>query len=593
MRVGRGSWAFGALFVVVPSAAWAADGAEASAPVEAAPPAPVEAPVDAPEEPAPEPMAGTLQGGSTHGLEDFRFRFYQSDQRLPDFPDEPVYDYQEFVERLQLTGGSSLLTLGLQGDAVMLASNEYILDDERSFERELWSAGLMGPHPNVWFGLEKLWLTGQSGGLSWTLGDSYEAFGRGLSLNMVRNTDIDVDTSLRGLHAAWSGGPWELHLVEAVANPQQMRMENPNVGMKPDLPHAVHGLRADWYGPVHVGAQGVAFQFARAYDPTGNPFVAWRGGLDAAVAGVTVEASSVGPFDLGAEFDYFAYDAPEIPVKSGYAGYVSASAYPGVAVVLLEGKLYKDTEWANTLTSSEGYEVVSGPSLEYDRAITEDSSAAVNSNDVAGGRARVDFALGQGSDTITPYVSVASFRDQDLGGVHFNAEPETIVHAMGGILLIRGEFHVLFNGGYRMDLRDDAPASNPGDSTAHGDLSVTIPLGHELSVELAPNVLHYHWGVNPVQQTDYTDFSSAVAFKIGTPYAIIVYTDYSDNSLIASTGNVSDAVYMAGELQWQPTSATTLKLFYGAYRAGIRCAGGQCRTLPGFEGARASFTANF
>ena len=31
-----------------------------------------------------------------------------------------------------------------------------------------------------------------------------------------------------------------------------------------------------------------------------------------------------------------------------------------------------------------------------------------------------------------------------------------------------------------------------------------------------------------------------------------------------------------------------LKAFYGAYKSGIRCAGGQCKQLPAFEGARAS-----
>ena len=539
------------------------------------------------------PMAGSLQGGSTHGLEEFRFRYYQSAEHLPDFPDNPVLDYQEFVQRLQVSGGSSLLTLGLQGDGVLLASNEYILDDVHHYERTLWGDGLLGPDPNLWFGLEKVWLTGSNGGFAWTLGDSYAAFGHGLALSVVKNTDIDVDTSLRGVHATFSSSAVEVRLVEAVANPQQVRMENPNVDMKADRPHAVHGIRADYYGRVHAGLHAVGFQFAREADPTGNGLAAWQNGLDAGVLGGTLEASSVGPFDLGGEFDYFGYSAPEIPVDSGLAGYLSATAYPGIATVLLEGKLYRDSEWANVLTANEGYELVTGPSLEYDRAITEDTSAALNSNDITGGRARVDFALGKDGDTVTPYVSVASFRDEDLGGVHFNATPETIVHGLGGILLIRGEFHVLANAGYRVDLRDEAPASNPGDSTAHADLSLTVPLGHDLSVELAPSVLHYHWGINPVQQTDYTDFSSTVALKIGTPYAILLYTDYSDNRIIASTGNVSENVYMAGELQWQPTSATTLKLFYGAYRAGIRCAGGQCRTLPGFEGARATFTSNF
>ncbi len=544
------------------------------------------------------PLAGSLQGGAVHGLEEFRFRAYQSGERLADFPDEAVFDYQEVVQRLSVSGGSSLLTAGVQVDAVALFSNQYILDGELIEERVLWGEGLSGPHPNWWFGVEKFWLQGRgdtpsSASLSWTLGDSYAAFGRGLALNVVKNTDIDVDTSLRGVHATVAAGDWEVSLVEAVANPQQVRLENPNVAMRADRPHAVHGLRVDRYGRVHVGAHAAAYQFVRGLDATLDPLTAYAGDVDAGVVGATVEASGVGPFDLGAEFDWIGYGADDISVEHGYAGYLSASAYPGVASVLVEGKIYRDTEWLNQFATLDGYEVSTGPSLEYERAITEDSSAALNSNDVIGGRVRSDFALGKGAQVLTPYVSAAVLRDADLGGVHFNTTPETIVHGVGGVIAVIGEFHLLANGGWRMDMRDDAPTDNGGDTTAHADLTVTIPLPHHLSLEVAPSVLRYHWGENPVQQTDYTDISSTTALKIGVPWAVLVYTDFSDNPLITSTGNVSENVYMAGELQWQPTSAMTVKVFYGAYRAGIRCAGGQCRSLPGFEGARASFTSNF
>lgn len=541
----------------------------------------------------PAPESGSLQGGATHGLEEFRFRHYASSDRLPAFPDEPVFDYEEVVQRLQISGGSSLLTLGIQGDAVALFSNEYVLDGEREFERPLWGEGLEGPHPNWWFGIEKLWLQGQQGGLSWTVGDTYAAFGKGLALNVVKNTDIDVDTSLRGVHATLVASDVELRFVEAVANPQQMRLENPNVAMQADLPHAVHGLRADWYGRAHLGAHGVVYQFAREVDPLGSPTVAWRSGLDAAVAGVSAEVASVGPLDLAAEADWVAYGAPEVPEASGGAVYASATAYPGRSSLLLEGKYYKNTEYLNQFSGLQGYEMAAGPSLEYERAITEDSSATLNSNDVGGARARLDMNFGTEAEVVSPYVSVLALRDADLGGVHFNDTPETVLHGVGGITWIKGDLHLLANAGYRMDARDDAPAANAGDTTIHADVSFTLPVTHNLALELAPNVLRYHWGENPVQQTDYTDISNTLAVKVGASWIVLLYTDFSDNELVNSTGNLSENVYGAAEVQWQPTSAITMKVFYGAYRSGIRCAGGQCRTLPGFSGARASLTANF
>ena len=60
-----------------------------------------------------------------------------------------------------------------------------------------------------------------------------------------------------------------------------------------------------------------------------------------------------------------------------------------------------------------------------------------------------------------------------------------------------------------------------------------------------------------------------------------------------TTGNLSEATYGGLELQVKPTPALTAKAFYGAQKAGIRCSGGQCRLLPGFEGARFSLVGTF
>ena len=65
------------------------------------------------------------------------------------------------------------------------------------------------------------------------------------------------------------------------------------------------------------------------------------------------------------------------------------------------------------------------------------------------------------------------------------------------------------------------------------------------------------------------------------------------NPLLDTTGNLAENLYGAVEVQWQPNSQTDLRLFYGAYKDGIRCSGGQCRQLPGFEGARVSFNGRF
>jgi hypothetical protein len=543
------------------------------------------------------------QETSVHGTEDLRIRYTHVPEELENFEDRDILDYVETVERLDLTGGGSRFGVGARVDGVALFANRYILDGTLYHEHDLLGDGLSSPFPDAYLDIEKIWFEARSPTLTVTGGDSYLSFGRGITLNLVKNTDIDVDTSLRGLKGAAHVGPWDVTIASGLTNPQQVALENPNIAIQPDVAHAVTGLRVDRYGigPVNLGVQGVLYQFSRGYEAAQDGWRAYGQDLDAFATGGSVEALGVGGVDLYAEGDFFGYSAAEIPVDSGWAAYGSAGFYPGRATVLLEVRANRDTEWVNTFSS--GYEIASGPTLEYERVITEDSSAAVNSNDIVGGRARVDLSLGDGiHSSLLPYASVAVFRDSDLGSLHFNTTPETILHPIVGAQYLHGEMHVMANVGQRVDVRD--PAANGdslgADTQLHGDFDVAVPLGGKLAIELAPSFMRYHWGVNPQQQSDYTDFSNTLAVKIGSPWAVLLYTDFSNNPLINSSGNLEpllgpsgENLYGAVELQWLPNSSTTVKAFYGAYRAGIRCAGGQCRSLPGFNGAKLSLTTAF
>ncbi|MES2643242.1 MAG: DUF6029 family protein [Myxococcota bacterium] len=549
------------------------------------------------------PALGILSG--IHGSEDLRIRYSHVPEKLENFEDRNILDYVEVVNRLDLSGGTPNVGVGARVDGVGLFANRYILDGTLHHERDLLGQGLASPFQDAFFDLEKVWVEARGPTATLTLGDAYLSFGRGMALNVVKNTDIDVDTSLRGARGVVHAGPWDLTVATGLTNPQQVALENPNIALQPDVAHAVSGVRIDRYGlgPVNLGAHGILFQYSRGYKPGQDGWRAYGQPIDAWAAGGSVEALGVKGIDLYVEGNAFGYEAVEIPVKGGYALYASAAAYPGRASILVEARRNKDTEWINTF--SDNYELVSGPTLEYERVVTEDSSAAVNSNDMTGGRARIDLRFGNAERhvTLVPYASLAVFRDEDLGGLHFNRAPETILHPMVGVQYINGDLHVLANGGQRVDVRDpgDDGLALGADRLLHADVDISVPLGGKLSLELAPALMRYQWGVNPQQQTDFTDFSNALAVKVGAPWAFILYTDYSDNPLISSTGNLAgtvfgeagDSLYAAVEAQWMPNSSTTLKAFYGAYRAGIRCAGGQCRNLPGFEGAKVSLTTTF
>jgi hypothetical protein len=87
--------------------------------------------------------------------------------------------------------------------------------------------------------------------------------------------------------------------------------------------------------------------------------------------------------------------------------------------------------------------------------------------------------------------------------------------------------------------------------------------------------------------------ANAAAWHHGDEWIFVFYQDWTDNPLIQSEGNIGDNLYGALEVQHKPSTNVTLKAFYGAYKAGIRCSGGQCKSLPGFEGGRVSMNGVF
>ena len=87
--------------------------------------------------------------------------------------------------------------------------------------------------------------------------------------------------------------------------------------------------------------------------------------------------------------------------------------------------------------------------------------------------------------------------------------------------------------------------------------------------------------------------ANAITWHRGKTWMLQLYQDWTDNPLIRSEGNLAENLYGALELTYKPRPGSQVKAFYGAYKAGIRCAGGQCRSLPGYEGARVSWQTVF
>jgi hypothetical protein len=548
------------------------------------------------EPPPPEADPGR---GSVSFNDDFELRYWTTDDRLPDPSDVPVLNYVEQVNRLNANATAGRWTFAAQLDQVALFADRYYLDDVLVLERDLTSDGLPNVFPGrladtAYINLEKLRATVEGDWGSLSLGDNYVAFGRGMALNLNRNVDIDIDTSIQGSKAVFRPGAWDVTLVAGQANRQQVYQDNPNLQIEGDRRHLIAGARAERFGlgPMNLGAHGVVYDFV---EETGwGPSLSTLDPFDAVVGGVTAEIVGLGGIDAYVEGDLYAYgpnqpSPPESGSNLGSALYASASAYPGPFVVLLEGKRYQEAERLNRPLATELYEVAVAPTLEYERAVTEDSSEALNSNDVYGGRIQVDWAAIPGK--LVPNVAVATFRDADLE-LHNNTVPETVLHPTIGVEWIDGELAVLANAGYRVDDRDGTELG--ADRQLHGDLSMNFPLPGEFLGYVSAYGEWFRSGTNAFESVEYVEAETGYSL-VWRSLAATLFVDTSTNPIVtlARPGNVTDTLFTSAELQVKPAQSWTIKALYGAQKAGIRCSGGQCRQLPGFEGARLSVVGSF
>jgi len=542
---------------------------------------------------------GALSGATVQVNSDLEVRYHQNSDVLEDFEDRPLLlDYWEQVERLNLLLSKPGLTIGAQIDEVALFGNRYILEtpdgtQELFHERDLYDDTVLSAWDDAVVVAEKLTFQRRWDHVTLSLGDTYASFGRGIALNIIKNTDIDVDTSIRGARVKAGAGDLEVTAVSGLSNTQLVSRQLPNVGIGDDVPHMVSGVRLEHYGvgPAQVGVHGVVYAFGRAADAELDGRNRYGQSVDVVVDGVSVDLPGVLGIDWSVEGDLFGYRGEEFATEgeTGHVLYASANAYPGKSILLVEAKTSENSERLNLLTTPEGWEAGAVPTLEYERVITEDGSAAINSNELSGARVRWDHVVKPGA--LLPYVQVSAFRDEDTGGLHFNSTPENIGHVVAGIQAIKGHRVIQLNGGYRMDVRDD-PAEG-ADRLAHVDGELHVPVGGHDAIELIVDARSFQWGVNPGQQTDFVELVNALAWHRGEKLVITVFQDYTDNPLINSEGNLSENVYGAVEVLVKPKPSSTFRVFYGAYKAGIRCSGGQCRSLPGFEGGKVSWQTVF
>ena len=100
-------------------------------------------------------------------------------------------------------------------------------------------------------------------------------------------------------------------------------------------------------------------------------------------------------------------------------------------------------------------------------------------------------------------------------------------------------------------------------------------------------VAKFWWGDN--QHNDFFTTQNALVYKHNLEdrhLDFILYQDWTNNTQLLSTGNINENYITAFEVVYSNKKQHIFKVLYGAYKAGIRCSGGQCRTLPDLKAFR-------
>lgn len=453
--------------------------------------------------------------------------------------------------------------------------------------------------------LEKKFLRWRTDRVTVEAGDAYRAVGRGLALSLVRNTELDIDTSLEGAVADATLGAFELSAWGGFSNPQTISTAFSNHTRR-DSRDRIFGGRAAWAGPVTVFAHAGSFGFDAKVPgvlTVEGENVEARGAVLAG-GGLTLPDFLSGLGDLHVEglgLQVSAEDdAGERVEYDGWGAYAAANVYAGDVTVTLEGKSYRNLELLN-VRAGEGaspYDYSTPPTLEKENIVDYNLAKAVNSVDVHGGKATVSVPVGGG---FLGRVSYAHF--EDLGhpaaeSVGSADENEHIDHGMISIERRKESVFFQVTAGGREERRMKDP--DVKEHLLHVDADLLLPLPWtRASIEL--KTLAYRQtetsGRSGFERTiDVTSSVGSIRPARWLSLAAIVDTTTDTRSTTgfgARQGNLSDYTFGAVEVTVEPTEQSAARVFVGATQGGLKCSGGTCRVVPAFEGVRVEWLARF
>jgi hypothetical protein len=461
--------------------------------------------------------------------------------------------------------------------------------------------------------LERIYGTANIDKLRVTVGDFYVSFGRGIALSLVKLDDVGEDTALRGARVEYQV-PRSIKITLVGGAVNALNVDPITKQIYADDPmDRIAGARIEWQlaDALGFGVHGVMMRprFTDAQDVSPDRLAVDQGpGVAVAGGGATAELHA-GGFQLYLEGNAQAHDnyhaAEPVMDETGYAVFGEISYDFSPLLIKGEGIFYR--RWLMEGPYRGSSPRLSGnPAIQYNNMPTlEPVWMTMNSRGNAeGGRLTGDLFIRRSETQLTLSAAALFYEGGLLPSGAWEDHPPTL--AIHPILKVRQAFggsgvNASLEGGYRVETTDEPlPGEDDTGRLWHTALDVSVPIHGPHSVEAKVELRRHDLHVS--ESVPHWVTLASLGYDMSGAFGVTLVHEYSDETAGADLKLGSWELPLPRQhYLWAMVSAhlpkpledLSLRLFAGAQRGGIKCAGGVCRLYPDSVGARLEATYRF
>jgi hypothetical protein len=432
-----------------------------------------------------------------------------------------------------------------------------------------------------------------------TLGDHYVSFGRGLVLSLRKVDELGSDTALRGGRVVVRDGAASATLVAGVTN--IVNVDEATGRISPDPLDTVVGLRTEVrpLRQLSVAAQGAAILYHHDVQPNQPE------GDRSVLGGVSAELR-----DLPILHQVYAEYAHALRTfagsdSNGDAVYGAITHYRGPLTLQLEGKYYKDFPMVSTSlkSPSDSFATIrynNPPTVERVLADLDTISDVLN---VGGLRLRADH---KASNEVNWFASYGYFYDWSDRGARLDIHDP---YAGVTVAWQHHRSHATVSGGARIsqeransDPEYPLHAAESHSVDAHVEVVASQALTNRFSLEVAGRNRYRHKRLVG-QVNSWNEGEWAVGVRWSPSLVVAAGWEYTTDPSKPHPpcGEVGEPVcdtyrhmnFFNGQVGWTFRQGSSIRLFAGGQRGGLRCVSGVCRVFPSFQGVKAEAVLRF